>query len=33
VAKRLLKPEALTTVVVGDPEHVEPTAEAPDIGG
>lgn len=33
VAKRLLKPEKLTTVVVGKPENVTPTAEAPQIGG
>ena len=33
VAKSLLKPDGLTVVVVGDPEGVEATAEAPDIGG
>jgi zinc protease len=33
VAKSLLKPDALTIVVVGDPAGVEATAEAPDIGG
>lgn len=32
VAAELLKPGALTTVVVGDPENVESTAEAPDVG-
>jgi hypothetical protein len=33
VAKRLLKPEALTVVVVGKPDGVKATAEAPEIGG
>jgi zinc protease len=33
VAKRLLKPEALTIVVVGKPEGVKATAKAPEIGG
>ncbi len=33
VAKRLLKPEDLTIVVVGKPDGVKPTAEAPEIGG
>jgi zinc protease len=33
VAKRLLKPEALTTVVVGKPAGVKATAETPEIGG
>ena len=33
VAKRLLKPEELTIVVVGKPEGVKPTAKAPRIGG
>jgi len=33
VAKSLLKPDELTIVVVGDPEGVEATAEAPEIGG
>ena len=33
VAKRLLKPEALSVVIVGKPDGVTPTAEAPDIGG
>lgn len=33
VAKRLLKPEDLTIVVVGKPAGVKPTAKAPEIGG
>ena len=33
VAGELLKPDALTIVVVGDPQGVEATAEAPDTGG
>lgn len=33
VAEALLKPDDLTIVVVGDPQGVEATAEAPDIGG
>jgi len=33
VAKSLLRPEALTFVIVGDPEGVEATAQTPDIGG
>lgn len=33
VARELLVPENLTVVVVGKPENVEPTAEAPQIGG
>jgi len=33
VAKSLLQPEALTFVIVGDPQGVEATADAPDIGG
>lgn len=33
VARRLLKPEDLTVVVVGKPDGVTATAEAPDIGG
>ena len=33
VAKRLLKPEDLTIVVVGKPDGVKATAEAPEIGG
>jgi len=33
VAKRLLKPEDLTIVVVGKPDGVEATAEAPETGG
>jgi len=33
VAKRLLKPDDLTIVVVGKPEGVKATAEAPEIGG
>jgi zinc protease len=33
VAKSLLKPDDLTFVIVGDPEGVEATAEAPEIGG
>jgi zinc protease len=33
VAKSLLKPDELTIVVVGDPQGVEATAEAPEIGG
>ncbi len=33
VARRLLRPEDLTVVVVGRPDGVEPTAEAPEIGG
>ncbi len=33
VARELLAPEKLTVVVVGAPENVEATAEAPDIGG
>lgn len=33
VAKRLLDPDALTVVVVGNPQGVEPTAEAPKVGG
>lgn len=33
VAKRLLKPEKLTFVVVGKPEGVKATAKAPEIGG
>lgn len=33
VAKRLLKPEDLTIVVVGKPVGVKATAEAPEIGG
>jgi zinc protease len=33
VAKALLKTDALTFVIVGDPKGVEATADAPDIGG
>ncbi|MDH5410297.1 MAG: insulinase family protein [Alphaproteobacteria bacterium] len=33
VAKRLLKPEDLTVVIVGKPEGVKATAKAPRIGG
>lgn len=33
VARALLAPEKLTVVVVGAPENVEATAEAPEIGG
>lgn len=33
IAKRLLDPDALTVVVVGKPEGVTPTAEAPKVGG
>lgn len=33
VARSLLKPDALTVVVVGNPQDVEATAQAPDIGG
>ncbi len=33
VARRLLKPDELTIVVVGKPEGVKATAEAPEIGG
>lgn len=33
VAKRLLKPEDLTIVVVGKPDGVKATAKAPEIGG
>ncbi len=33
VAKALYDPEALTVVVVGRPEGVTPTRDAPDIGG
>jgi predicted Zn-dependent peptidase len=31
VARRLLDPKQLTVVVVGKPDNVEPTAEAPEI--
>ncbi len=33
VAKTLLKPDGLIVVVVGDPQGIEATAEAPDIDG
>ncbi len=33
VAKSLLKPDGLIVVVVGDPQGIEATAEAPDIDG
>jgi zinc protease len=31
VARRILDPKQLTVVVVGKPERVEPTADAPEI--
>ena len=33
IAKRLLKPEGLTVVIVGKPDGVTATAETPEIGG